>query len=167
MVGFYLPKFVTSTLPPPPPLKNMTGTQESCTLYFSKIWSPMYPIHPIKNKTSSNPCPSPDTCIKTYRLYYILYLDLGLPLKIKFCEDISSGLMSRKICRFFFFFFFFIKHLYPGYPTRLEAVTNVGSCTTYLITQTIGLQHISTNIYTQLYTYMNYHMIWYSIGNFA
>ena len=66
-----------------------------------------------------------------------------------------------------YFFFFFIKHLYPGYPTRLEAVTNVGSCTTYLITQTIGLQHISTNIYTQLYTYMNYHMIWYSIGNFA
>ena len=51
-------------------------------------------------------------------------------------------------------------HLYPGYPTRLEAVTNVGSCTTYLITQTIGLQHISTNIYTQLYTYMGYHMIW-------
>ena len=57
-------------------------------------------------------------------------------------------------------YFFFIKHLYPGYPTRLEAVTNVGSCTTYLITQTIGLQHISTNIYTQLYTYMDYHMIW-------
>ena len=37
------------------------------------------------------------------------------------------------------FFFFFIKHLYPGYPTRLEAVTNVGSCTTYLVTQTMGL----------------------------
>ena len=36
-------------------------------------------------------------------------------------------------------FFFFIKHLYPGYPTRLEAVTNVGSCTTYFVTQTIGL----------------------------
>ena len=31
---------------------------------------------------------------------------------------------------------------------------------TLIITQTIGLQHISTNIYTQLYTYMDYHMIW-------
>ena len=32
---------------------------------------------------------------------------------------------------FFFFFFFFIEHLYPGLPTRLGAVTNVGSCTEY------------------------------------
>ena len=59
----------------------------------------------------------------------------GVHIRFAHTKEVLKGISLVSI----FFFFFFIKHLYPGYPTRLEAVTNVGSCTTYFVTQTIGL----------------------------
>ena len=86
-------------------------------------------------------------------LAIIRCVGLGLHYNYFTTRDIGPIINNNLIINIIYLFIFliFIKHLYPGYPTRLEAVTNVGSCTTYLITQTIDLQHIYTNIYTQLF----------------